>query len=425
MICPHLIRIEENSSTEVEIQLSDRDRRLLSQFKPGPNGDLVIEELKNSVRIRAFSSVGSVRFDTFEIQIHPKIAKEHIRVIQMIGLTRGVDLLRRFKQHPTLNTNDYSLFDLIILLLVEEAEQLIRNGLLASYREEEDLLPMMRGRLLVDRQMLDRFGVLDRVHCRFDELTMDIAENQLLATALSSCTSLASSQLLRNRVQRVLGDLQLHCSQLDVAMHQPMPIYYDRLNQHYRVAHELCWLVLSRTGIKDFYANGQTKCFSFLINMSKLFEEFIEAILRKLFNRDGCKVIRQCHSPSVIRDALTGETYSSVIPDVRLFQSDGTGYCIDAKYKLYDQSKISNADIYQLFLYAFAYASEISQRRSVLIFPSETNEPIKHQLSIRCGDGSVGWVTGIGVHIPTVIDEIESNSYSSIKQSILEALLSA
>jgi 5-methylcytosine-specific restriction endonuclease McrBC regulatory subunit McrC len=135
-------------------------------------------------------------------------------------------------------------------------------------------------------------------------------------------------------------------------------------------------------------------------------------------------VIRQFHSPSVIRDALTGETYSSVIPDVRLFQPDGAGYCIDAKYKLYDQSKISNADIYQLFLYAFAYASENSQRCSVLIFPSESNEPIKHRLSIRCGDGSVGWVTGIGVHIPAVIDEIESNSESTIKQAILEALVS-
>jgi 5-methylcytosine-specific restriction enzyme subunit McrC len=416
----HLIELEEGAWTEERFQLTDRDRRLLSQFNSGPNGDLVVQELKDSVRIGALSSIGVVRFDSFEVRIYPKIAKSNMRVVQMLGLTRGVDLLRRFKHHPFIAADDHSLFDLIIILLVEETQKLIRHGLLSSYKEHEELLPMMRGRLLSDKQLLERFGVLDRLHCRFDELTTNNPENQLLAKALMSSVSLVSNALLRTRVQSCLGDLLVNCSQLDEAVQELKAIHYDRLNQHYRIAHELCWLVLSQSGIKDLFDNGSTKCFSFLINMPKLFEEFAEAVIRILFQGYGYRVKSQSQSSTVIRDANTGEVYANVIPDLQLFLPNGIGYCIDAKYKLYDQKKISSADIYQLFLYSFAYAKESSNRRSIFLFPSETSEPIKHQLSIHCADGSIGWVTGIGIHIPTVLDELKSNKSSSLKQAILD-----
>ena len=45
---------------------------------------------------------------------------------------------------------------------------------------------------------------------------------------------------------------------------------------------------------------------------------------------------------------------------------------VDAKYKLYDNKKINEADVYQTFFYAFAYASESKARhpaRAVILYP--------------------------------------------------------
>lgn len=83
---------------------------------------------------------------------------------------------------------------------------------------------------------------------------------------------------------------------------------YNRLNHHYRPAHELCWLVLEQTGIEDFLTRGRTSCFSFLLNMNQLFEQFVTVLMRKLLEPHGFRVKSQ-H-----KDASISGTHSA-IPD--------------------------------------------------------------------------------------------------------------
>ncbi len=83
-------------------------------------------------------------------------------------------------------------------------------------------------------------------------------------------------------------------------------IVYDRRNQQYRAAHELCWLILEQTGIKDFEFRGRTSCFSFLLNMNRLFEQcqqFVEALVRKQIQPMGYSVRSQQKVGSIIHDA--------------------------------------------------------------------------------------------------------------------------
>ena len=75
----------------------------------------------------------------------------------------------------------------LALLLAEECRRVVRAGLLADYIEREEDLPILRGRLLLDRQVLRRFGRLDRLECRHDEHERDILENRILAAALRAC----------------------------------------------------------------------------------------------------------------------------------------------------------------------------------------------------------------------------------------------
>ena len=60
------------------------------------------------------------------------------------------------------------------------------------------------------------------------------------------------------------------------------------------------------------------------------------------------------------------EPYAAVIPDILLERpaSRSVARPVDAKYKLYDERKLDQGDIYQTFFYAWAYADTQMSRRS-------------------------------------------------------------
>ena len=155
-------------------------------------------------------------------------------------------------------------------------ELILRGGLLADYVEREDELPVLRGRLLGDQQVLRRFGQVDRLVCRFDEHEQNIAENQLLAAALSRCSTRVTHESVRRRVRRLLAIFQEACRPDDLDLegirHR---MAYHRLNEHYRNPHALAWLILDGLGTKDVLVTGETNCFAFLIDMNRLFEMFM------------------------------------------------------------------------------------------------------------------------------------------------------
>ncbi len=140
--------------------------------------------------------------------------------------------------------------------------------------------------------------------------------------------------------------------------------------------------------------------------MNRLFEQFVEVLVRKQLQPLGYSVRSQQKVGSIIHDAATNKSYAKVIPDFRVLTPNGESFCIDAKYKLYDNLKVSNADIYQSFLYSFAFASPGQARLAFLVFPSNDSEGRIHRLKIKCWDGSVAYLSAVGIHIPTILDQL-------------------
>jgi 5-methylcytosine-specific restriction enzyme subunit McrC len=160
------------------VSLSETDRRLAEELAAGEAGRLIVEELRSGVRVAASSWVGVARFEQVEVRVVPKLAGGDLGLLEMLEFASGLNALRRSSGVRTLATEGVNLFDLVALLLAESCERIARGGLLADYVETEDELPAVRGRLLGDRQVLKRFGQVDRVICRFDELEQDVVENQ-------------------------------------------------------------------------------------------------------------------------------------------------------------------------------------------------------------------------------------------------------
>jgi hypothetical protein len=87
---------------------------------------------------------------------------------------------------------------------------------------------------------------------------------------------------------------------------------------------------------------------------------------------------------------------------------------VDAKYKTYDSRTLDNADIYQAFLYAFAYGGNGLIPRALIFYPASTPVGIDVQLQVRRFEKPIGGeISAMRLHIPTLLAELRSGQFSS------------
>lgn len=407
------------------LKLAPKDQKLIDQLG-GEEGRLQVDELLSGVRISARSWVGVVHFSNFGVRIIPKLAGENLDLVKMLALTTDIDALKRNVGVRHLKLEEAgSLFDLIAMIFAEACERVASAGLMHDYVVEEADLPTLRGRLLVDRQVLHRFGRVDRLECRFDYHCSDILENQLLALALEVCRLRVSHPIVRQRIHRLYNLFMEACSisgfDLEDALQR---LSYNRLNEYYRDAHDLARLILEGFGIKDLFAAADVQSFAFLLDMNRLFEVFAFRYIQNLLKGEAYRIQYQHKERSIIWNTTENQPYASVIPDliIEAVPSTSRRLVIDAKYKPYDEHKINSSDIYQSFLYAYAFNSlKTNVPEALLVYPASFPLTSPVRLSIRSSPYLVGArIYALGIHIPQAIHEIEEGISGPISKTCME-----
>lgn len=227
-----------------------------------------------------------------------------------------------------------------------QAERAVEQGLMQGYVEVDDALPVLRGRMRDSEQLTRRFGLAVPLLVRFDDYTTDIAENRLLKAATERLLSLpgitpkARQQLRGLRV--LFGDIG------SLRRGMPLPAWRpNRLNSRYQVALWLADVVLRNNSLDhsagDMQANG------FMLDMAKLFEDFIVRRLGDALTAIDGTTRAQDHW------LLDVEGQVKLRPDLVWYDNDGNPQAvIDAKYKAEKPAGFPNADIYQLLAYCTA-----------------------------------------------------------------------
>lgn len=397
------------------VYLTSEDRSLVLREKLGHDGRVTVDEMRDGVRITSRSWVGVLRFQGFELRIVPKFVEGNLGLVRMLEYSSGLEVLRRYLGKRKIAVDGDHLLDLVALLFVESCERLMKSGFLADYREVEDDLPVLRGRLLVRRQILKRFSQIDRLECRFDEQVTDIIENQILSAAMDCCARRITDARLRLRARQLQGVLRTICSldQFDVTGARS-EVTYHRLNDHYSEPHVLAWYVLDGMGIRDLFQHGRPSSFVFLLDMNRLFEAFIGRWLADALRGAGYRLEVQKSDRSIIWDLGQGKPYSRVRPDVLIQVEGQRGMLpVDAKYKKYDEQALNSGDVYQCFLYAFAYSGGSERRvpRALILYPATGPTFPQRILEIRDVGGLAGAnIASIGIHVPTALKEAQGKA---------------
>jgi len=89
---------------------------------------------------------------------------------------------------------------------------------------------------------------------------------------------------------------------------------YNRLNEHYREAHALAWLILDGLGIEDFYTVARNRTFAFLLDMNSCSKTSLRGGLPP---PEGYALPRdpQRRDRSILLNADYNRAYTGVIPE--------------------------------------------------------------------------------------------------------------
>ncbi len=283
------------------------------------------------------TQIGVVSVAGLQVLIEPKI--DINRLVFLMGYARRPDFWR---DERVLLDADADLPEAVADAFLRLAKRALEQGLLKGYVTVDETLAVLRGRVREADQLRRRWGRSIPLEVRYDEFTVDIAENQVLLAAVE--------QLLRTPrvgVRHRAGLQRLRLQLADVTAPgrggvRP-PWVASRLNARYVPALELAELVLSGRSFEQRV--GDLVVSGYLFNMATIFEDFVTVALREAFRPYGGRSRMQ------YRTHLDEAETVPVRPDFVWSDAGVPRVVVDAKYKAEKPSGFPQADLYQLLAY--------------------------------------------------------------------------
>ncbi|MBL7177382.1 MAG: restriction endonuclease [Desulfobacteraceae bacterium] len=237
-----------------------------------------------------------------------------------------------------------------------------RRGFYRTYLSETDDLPFIKGRVNIRQNIQKPWHI--NIHCRYEEHTGDIEENQILSWTLSR---IAQSGMCTERVlptvRRAYHALRGLASVIPFKPRDCIGRLYNRLNDDYQPLHALCRFFLEHSGPSHEY--GDKTMLPFLVNMERLYELFVAEWLR-------------AHLPPTVMlkvqekvDVGEGQRLSFKIDLVLYGTETGEALCVlDTKYKAKEEPDTN--DVAKVV----AYAEMKRCAEAILVYPVSTTKTL-------------------------------------------------
>ena len=317
-------------------------------------------------RITDVTRVGVVGLDELRLLVRPKTPlRSLIFMASYSGVQADLD-------HATFAFEaDQDLPAALASALIRAVGAATERGLLKGYVPVEETGTVIRGRWDVARQLKTRPGVPVPVELTYDDYTEDIAENRIVKAALRSLVRL---EQLPRRVVDELGALLgmfSEISDLRVGGRVTMPAE-TRLNAHFQPALRLAQWILEATSWA--HAEGASSGSAFLLNVVKVYEDFVGSVLRATLKPEGFEVDLQVSDWRLDTDGKI-----RMRPDIVISRGGRVVSVADTKYKVWGESDGSppNADVYQGLAYAItAHVPEVH-----LLYVSGDVEPRRYEIA--------------------------------------------
>ena len=291
------------------------------------------------------SSVGVIHLGPdLELLIRPKLPIERVLFLISYALDQA-----HWEERPANLKEADSIFEAIIAGFAFRLRRTLARGVLQGYRIEEDALTTVRGRWRIGDQIRTRYGIAPPVEVSFDDFTEDIEPNRLLRAALQRLLRLP---MRNDRSRWPLRALDARLEGVRLVDYDPRRVpqlTFDRRSEHYRGAVGLASLILS--GASFDLAAGAVGASAFLIDMNKVFEDFVIVALRDALRVPERVLVQGARGKPLFLDVAERVVLR---PDISYWAGERCLFVGDVKYKRIVPAGFPNADLYQLTAYTIA-----------------------------------------------------------------------
>lgn len=325
--------------------------------------------------VQVTSYVGVIRAPNgYQIEVLPKVGKaiggvDEARqlLIEMLCCLPGFRHV--VTESAKLSAVRMPLLEIFITEFLRTVEHIVKRGLRSDYRQRQDNLFALRGKLLVSQNLRQNLFRADRFFTEHDEFSTDRPENRLLCAALRRVLMLAKTQAnqrLARELDFVFAAVQAS-TQIQIDFQK---IRLDRGMSYYADALEWARLILNEES--PLTGSGNHVAPSLLFPMEAVFEAFVARHLAKQL-QPSLLLKTQARSRHLVRHRE--KNWFQLKPDLLVRNSERDLLVLDAKWKLLDGLKangtdkygLSQADFYQLQAYGLSYLDGVGD--VVLIYP--------------------------------------------------------
>lgn len=358
----------------------------------GRGGDGVLEHGRKELRARGV--VGVIATEAGQLEILPKIeaAGEH-RATDITLRKRLVHMLAVVHDLPIdagamtqLGWQKDTVLELLIRLFCKRLADGVRQGMPRQYLAHEEDLAALRGRLNVTRQFSRHAVAPHRLACRFDDLSHDIALNQVMRAAITRLIGVSKAP---DNLRR-LRELSLAYADVSDVPVNALPwdrITLNRTNQRWQELLSFARLFLGDRHQQTSAGRGEGH--ALLFEMHVLFEKYVARMLRRALSGTDLRVASQGGHRNCLYEGQTGRFRTR--PDIIIRQQGRPVLIIDTKWKRMtpriDDPKqgVSQTDVYQLMAYSQLYRCP----NVMLLYPHHNGlglDPVLQRFSIRAPD---------------------------------------
>lgn len=357
------IRVLPSLPTPGERAISVSELELLDTLS-ARLGLQLIEHLSRSL-IRPKQYVGAIQMPSRVLEFLPKIETTGTEDLPAVRhnllemLLVAYDLGGDTSGQAGLASRSVGWLDLLIQLFCRALADQVRRGLVKRYRTEQDDLPNVRGRILMEEQLRRNLIHRERSACEFDEFDENHALNQLFKLVVGLMLRVAGNVTTQQAARELLPAFE------NVADVHPTSawrdcIKLDRMSERYGFCLSLAKLFLQ--GMTTDIYSGRQESFALVFDMAELFERYIGKQMKKALRPNGHEVLLQHSKHYLVKDSKTNYRLFQLRPDIVVTTDQKPSCIVDTKWKRLLPSErklgVSQADLYQMLAYSERYQCE-------------------------------------------------------------------
>jgi len=316
---------------------------------------------------QAQNYVGIIQTPNLSVEILPKvfdsekIDETRAIFIAMLKVVLNINEVQINKADLSVTKNK-NIYEMFITMFVQCVDSLIHKGLKSEYIAQESNQYFLKGKLKFGENIKQNYIHKERFYVEFDEYMPNRVENKLLKSTinllLKKTIDYENKKALRQQLF-IFDDVSLsHNYKTDLSK-----INLHRGMEYYELPLQFAKVFLEHNSFTSL--RGKDNIFALLFPMEKLFEKYMEQVLKNSQEKLGIKevLVNGGANEYLLRDGSC--KMARLQPDYLLKMINAKDIIADAKWKVLEASEngrkgcstinISSGDVYQIFSYLHFY----------------------------------------------------------------------